>query len=1251
MDVQEFKQLIERSESDTIDFKQELYDFNGFDADEKKRKRAKFAKDILCMSNTPREQDAYIIIGGIKHRDGRWEAKGLSTQIDGYELQHQIEGWIYPHPKFHYDPIIYEGLQYGVITIPSDRTIGPYFAVQEDGNTLKKHQLYHRRDSVNSEADAYWQGRIFEWFNEKAPRHGLLENDDTPQWGEFVDAVDNFNSLRQYILVVPNIEKKDQVNIENLGLIPWSFVIDFDPDSEIDGALFKCRENLEGHRVLHRVVRGDKPNLNLNKGTYWYFAMGMAGRNDSLFAGKFRDWQTQYDKDLRYQLETISVESGAKPTTVVMIVEDSDLANHYYSIAGAINSAFGNSAEFILISSNQSAYQKMIDDFDAKIFNFPLHHLCYGLDALKRDFSETDAVKIVFPSSTNTPITISEKDFLWLSEELELVHINLGLKPSNEFEPGWDFLRGRMNEISWYELGLQVDVSRDITKHFLKDVRSALSRRRTRRLNFYHMPGAGGTTVARRLLWDLRTEYPSFVLRKTKPTETADRLAFVYSITQLPILLTLDGSEITDRQSDELYEVLAARQIPVVMLQVLRRFSMQVQNDNCLDTILSEGEVGRLVHQLGLYVPDRKDELEHVSSFSRSNYKTLFFLGLVAFERDFVSLERYVKTRLEGLTDTQFQIMQFLAFAYFYGQQPISAQAFATLLGIPLSRIVDIENNLPQPTLELILQMPGGKWRVTHQLVAQEILLQSLTKGNIDKRNWWQKLPDLAIKFISFCRGVLPEPTNEGLELARRIFVFRDNSELLGTEQGGERGGNPLFAQLISDIKLAESKLRVLEVLTNNFPDEPHFWAHLGRLYALELKQFEKAINAIEQGIRLLPNDHVLYHMKGMASRSSVYWDIEQRKDFNDVLLGAKDASEAFKKARELDPVDEHGYISEAQMIMRVLDYLSKAKNQPAVVAAANSDDAWLREAFQLAEDLLEQVRRIRVGERSSEYELRCRADLDLLYGRHQIALQTWDNLLSRSKAKESLRIYAPPIRRQIVWTHLSLSSKDRNWRHLSKSNLERCVSLLEENLSEEPNDDRNLRLWIQAARFQQTPPSMESAIEKIAHWRLQANTIDSIFYLYVLYAVQSINGFPLARDNAERALEECRRMSKYRRDRTRSFEWLGNDAGLRQLVHQSTLGEWSPIDNFWKSANTLKREIGVVVSVQGPEAGWIEVRGGLRAFFVPGVGSSKRLNTKSSFPAGLSENKPISFYLGFSYDGLRAWSVIDPDNPDSVDD
>jgi tetratricopeptide (TPR) repeat protein len=1242
MDNEDFDRLLKRPESDVIDFKAGMYEFGGPSSHDRERKRAAFVKDIICMANTPREQSAHIVLGVRKLSDASNELTGLSSHVDENELQQQLGEWVYPHPRLLYEPVSYQGRQFAVIELPVDRVIGPFFSLKNVDNMIHSNQLYHRHGSRNSEADAYWQGVIWDWFRD-AERYPTLAEDGTPPWNEFVRAVEGFDSGRRYVLIISRYDAAANAPLANLGLIHWSLVVDLDPDSETSGVLSQCRTTIQSRRALHRVTKGDTPTLNLAAGTYWYFARGMSGRESTISVGKFKDWQRDHAKELDALVESLAAAIAFQPITVVVLAEDPALVSHIHSILGRFNARFGETSEVVLVSSSTDEFKRVALDFEAKVLTLPFHHLCHGLKALQEPESPTSPSPIVLPSSSDAPIELSPTDSLWLREELELVHRGVGFRPLLDIVPGRDFLRGRESEISWYELGLQCDVARDVADAIRKDIRTALERRRIRRINLYHAPGAGGTTLARRVLWDFRNEYPSTILAKTTPLETAERLAHVYALTGLPILLNLDGSSVSERQSDELFEVIAARQIPVVMFQVLRRSrppgGREPQHN--LSSTLSDLEFARFVHHLATYVPEKRIALERVAASQNANDRSPFYLGLVAFERDFLSIEGYVRARLQDLSPVQARTLQFLALAQYYGQKPMPQQAFAQHLGVPLSRRVKLESHIPDPTLQLLVETEPGYWRVTHHLIAEEILIQTLTPANGDRRLWKQNLPDCSVAFADLCHGPLPDPNEAGLELARRVFVYRDNSDLLGTEHAGERGDMPLFAQLIGDIGVSEAKLRVLQHLTDVYPDEAHFWAHLGRLYSLELKQFDNAVEAIDKGIQLQPDDHVLHHMRGMAFRSTVYWLIEQGSDISAVIAKARLASEAFSRARALQPVDEHGYISEAQMIVRVLNYCSKARNTSAIDVAANSEDPWLRESFQAVEELLNSVRMSRIGAHKSEFELRCRADLNVLYGKHEEALQTWDNLLARRDNRGRSLVFAPPIRRQIVWT--LLSSRNRQWANLTRSQIDRCSALLEQNLHDEPNDDRNLRLWIQAARFQSTPPSVEAVLEKVAYWKSNSSSLDAAYYLFVLNAIQAISGYPLSRDSAERALEECRKNAKYRRDRTRSYEWLGKEPGIRQLVHQSALGEWDPKQDFWRSTGALQRLKGVIVSIKGPEAGWIETPGGLKAFFVPAGGSQRRSqphDRSSTFAAGKSENQAVSYFLGFSYDGLRAWSV-----------
>jgi len=78
----------------------------------------------------------------------------------------------------------------------------------------------------------------------------------------------------------------------------------------------------------------------------------------------------------------------------------------------------------------------------------------------------------------------------------------------------------------------------------------------------------------------------------------------------------------------------------------------------------------------------------------------------------------------------------------------------------------------------------------------------------------------------------------------------------------------------------------------------------------------------------------------------------------------ARAASASFQEARKLAPDDVHGYISETQMMIRLLDYCGAAHASGMLAYLASKDASpYLRDAIERSEDLLDQVRRNREGE------------------------------------------------------------------------------------------------------------------------------------------------------------------------------------------------------------------------------------------------------------------------------------------------
>ena len=1214
-----FKELLKKNESDTVDFKMCNYTFDVTTQDEKHRKRAEFVKDIISMANTPRNESAYVVLGVCSFPDGRKELKGLDTFLDDADLQAKFDTVCHPHPRFKYEPVLHDGKNFAFIEIPADKSIGPILPIKDVKNVLRIHTVYHRRNSQNAQADVSEQKRIYEWFKGSID---LRPPSDcaNPIWDQFLGAVHGFDSIRKYILIASPCIMEQSSPVENLANVPWLLVADFDHMSQECGLHARLSIPLSGRVSLHRITIDTDIAINPIGATYWYFARGVDGRKSTLSIGSWIDWHKKYAKDIQRRLSLLAGATNS-PVSIIVLWAEPSLHGHLDSFLSTVVASFGESAEIVIVSLPHDACDDLADKYDADNFKLPLQQLFHGFGSLQ-EVREMDIHRTVFPSSSGADITIEEQTVSWLQEEMTLVHKNVGLSPEKEDVSYSAFLRGR--EVSWFELGLHLDVDRDIADKMRKTIRHDLENRSATRINLYHAPGAGGSTLARRLLWDFRNEFPTIILRRSQLSETVERIQKVFSETAQSVLIKVDGSRISDRQSDELYKLLAASNIPFVMLQVLRRFDAPQTSSRAfyLDQELSPTESTRFAIVLSREIPSRKANIESAASSEDGRYRSPFYLGLVAFERNFSTIERYVAAHLADLHEDQKRILIFLAIAHYYGQQSVAGQSFAEILNTPPNRSVDLTKALPEAALSLLIRPEKGRWRTVHHLVAEELIQQVLSAPTLDKRTWRHRLADWAIEFIDFCNRRLPEPSEESMELLRRIFIYRDESELLGAEGAAGRA----YSQIITDIPVSQGQKRVLQHLTELFPYEAHFWAHFARFHANELKDYEGAIEMADHALELEPNDHVLHHMKGMVCRSQVYEQIQHGLPLDTILLKAKLASSEFAEAREHNPEDEHGFISEAQLIIRVIDYAGKVAGKDPVSAAANHREPWIKEGFQAVEDLLMQVRQKRRDRADSQFEQRCQANLNLLYGKNENALQIWDNLLNKKGST-----YAPPIRRQIVWT--LLARRERDWGSMKPKEVERSVELLEANIKEDPNDERNIRLWIQAIRYQAIPPTVETVAERVAYWASNTDTLEANYYLYVLHTLLAINGSTVAIDQASRTLERCREKSRYRSERTWSYEWLGNQLGLKQLVHHNRLGDWDRTKRFWQDTSSLARVKGVISTINGPQAGIIELPSGIKAFFVPGV---------SGHSVGRSENSPVTFFLGFSYDGLRAWSVKD---------
>ena len=846
-----------------------------------------------------------------------------------------------------------------------------------------------------------------------------------------------------------------------------------------------------------------------------------------------------------------------------------------------------------------------------------LRSLCHGIAVQCSDFQSGDVEGKLLPSPSGAPVKLEQEDWLWISEDLELVHSTVGTE--GEDEPK-EYRLGA--DITWRNLHLRHDCERDIVPQVMSRVEDDLRRRQTVRINLYHSPGSGGTTLGRRVAWDIHGRFPVGILKRCAAHDTADRIAKVAALTESSVLIVVDGGQHSARDIDDLYDALRAGQTPVVVLQILRRFRPQRIGNRqfWLNASLTAAEADRFRDAYTIAAPHRREALTRLARGQDERLRNAFFFGLTAFGRNFRGLSRHVQNRISGLTDEQRRVLGYIAIAHYYGQQSVPGHAFATHLGLPQSKSLDFRAVFDADAakaLELLVESQRGEWRTSHQLVALEIMQRLLSPGNGREREavWRQNLSRWGRGFASFCQQGDHPRSDRLLELVRRVFVYRDNIEVLGTERAAQQQ----FAQLVEDIPSSHGQIEVLTHLTECFPLEAHFHAHLGRLFSRN-DETNKALTCVDVALSLQPGDHVLHHMRGMILRENMR--AKSSESIGVLVELAKKATESFEEARLLRPDQEHGYISEVQMLIYLVDQAGRGRHDVVRdVLTRPQADPFLKRSLERAEDLLDRVHHLYVGEAPSRYVLDCRARLQRFYGDYQTALQAWDSLLSRPEVAK------PAVRRQIVWT--LLRRHQSAWDKLPEREIDRIQRLLEDNLEEDNQDSTSLRLWLRTIRQSRTPPSLDSVIEKVSYWKVNTGTLDAAYYLYVLHTLRALGGSIQGMADAERALEECRALARFRRDRTRSYEWIGAGDGIGALVHQSRLGDW--IEDFWDSAEVLARVNGRIRSIDGPQKGTVELSGEVAAFFVP---------AKAGFHSSRDENLLVDCYLGFSYDRPRAWEV-----------
>jgi hypothetical protein len=428
---------------------------------------------------------------------------------------------------------------------------------------------------------------------------------------------------------------------------------------------------------------------------------------------------------------------------------------------------------------------------------------------------------------------------------------------------------------------------------------------------------------------------------------------------------------------------------------------------------------------------------------------------------------------------------------------------------------------------------------------------------------------------------------------------------------------------------------RVLETLVDAFPEEPHFWNHLGRHQIYVMKtDYDRAEAHLIRAVQLSSGRDAAthHHTLGLVRR---FWIEEHVRalardrlaDSPDVILAKVErlaalAAEEFEIARTIDPQDEYSYVTDIQMVLYIAEWLLRASGASDIAGVSTVSQPaadWLRNNFTRAEVLLERLRIRYVENEPSRYFRDCESALNQRYGNLDRVIEAWEAYLPIASDRVGL---------QRALARAYVARRERVWSAVSEQELRRIVELADDNLRLEPTSEQDIRLWFQA--YRRLPEfTRTKALDRFGAWAARRDSVEAEYYLSILHFLawqQSVEG----PEQMLVHLDRCRVLARGG-GRSWSYEWLGREPAWCPLVHFAELGQWDLDVRFYPRTKPLARTTGVIASMESPTSGRISLGERVTAYFRPAP----------RFWESKDVGALVDFYLGFSYYGLRAW---DPD-------
>ena len=866
----------------------------------------------------------------------------------------------------------FQVLGFFILFIDEDLRAGGYYKTMFLTESAKLSYCGKKLDSIESKLDAFLANQDTACKEPVSPKH--LSGPNWDEWLRFCDAVGDFDTRKnQYILVTDALSQEHLDCFSILRSVPWKMVLDFDPMSEEKG-FYREFTSHEGQANLVSMVapaelkRSTMVSLTRQidpSKVQWLFVNGRSSDTEGK-QQQFVEWEATSVREVsRFFGCCCDPDKFDKQKPVVcLILPFCQKSVPYLELT--LSRLFENFVDQFRLKVVSFKGEKQLSVFEkVKVRAIDLAPRLVHL-GLKRMLCLSSSQRYRMPTSqAKVDAELSEKDYLYLKEHLEILYDGCEELPvpGNSSEDDLElqnfleehkklFISG--NPISFASLYDNHDARREIENKIRTHVQRLLDKTLTRSMivEIKHSPGTGGTTIARRVMWDLHKAYPCAFIEinshlyydedNSHASKLANCIATLEEICHTSPVILIDGkqSRAIEGISNKLVRMLGNKGKRALLLRCLHGS----------ETSPKETQEPTRVHQVFYVDVKLEDSYADFNEFQKM-YKEyiekslgetrtsgpcrVFHFPLLAMMQTFrPKLRKIIDDTWDEMKSLQQEIAVVVAFIQMYANQPTPAlllyDAFKRYINLGDQKNVtykDIKQLFTGHLLNLMvpsrpsnpLLRRGKEYRVQeatpesytlqHRLVAEMLLKKACQTQGCD-------LFRVVNQFLQF-----PIYQREDfMPLFEELFVYnKDGQKKLK------------FSVLFEKLK-ATNQERAADVFCEaaEKTGDSVVFSNAARFFAkMEPPSFPKAMELIErafQASNVTQRFRSLCHTKGVV----LYIELQHMayshkvKDLTKLEELASKVLEAYKQARNFPPTYPNPLIGEVEVWLACIGWIMK---------------------------------------------------------------------------------------------------------------------------------------------------------------------------------------------------------------------------------------------------------------------------------------------------------------------------------------